>query len=254
MLDVVIKVGVAVLPEVDPRRTGGGRGSGRRLRARVVVGPPGLAGLVDSVWHATFVLPPPRDDVAADSRDLVARPTSGTRFPRQRAHDARRDAGGWMLIGVAGGPGFDAIFCAARRCRGASEPIGSEEFVTPLDLCRQRPPLVRRLSAAVEARRSPDPCSDRGHRCRRGNVRRGMCWRPHGDGFVITGVATAGAGQGGEAQEAAWRRSPPPRRRPRRERTQRFPPGPDMASMGAAPVAEQMRDHRPREAPGRPPT
>ena len=256
MLDLVIKVGVALLPEIDPAQD-------RRWSRVEEYGYAHAWSLdhlawrafVDSVWHATV-------PVLAAAALTTSRLILGTfvaspnfRHPVPFAKELMTldvMSGGRMLIGVgAGGPGFDATVLGGPPLSGRERANRFEEFVILLDL------LLRQRSttwsgdwfAAVEARTIPGPVQrPRPPLVVAGNGPRGMRLALRiGEGWVTNGVAEPpGAGQGGEAwwngvAEAA-------RRLDDAAGDEGTPAGLrrvlDMAfGMGAPRSLEQMRDH-----------
>ena len=144
MLDVVIKVGVALLPEVDPAQD--------RRWSRVEAY--GFAhawsldhlawrAFADSTWHATV----PTLAAAALS---TSRLTLGTfvaspnfRHPVPFAKELMTldvMSGGRLLVGVgAGGGGFDAAVLGGQPLSGRERADRFEEFVTLLDLLLRQP-------------------------------------------------------------------------------------------------------------------
>jgi alkanesulfonate monooxygenase SsuD/methylene tetrahydromethanopterin reductase-like flavin-dependent oxidoreductase (luciferase family) len=261
MLDLVIKVGVALLPEVNPAQD--------RRWSRVEAY--GFAhawsldhlawrAFVDSSWHATV----PTLAAAALS---TSRLTLGTfvaspnfRHPVPFAKELMTldvMCGGRIVIGVgAGGPGFDAAVLGGRSLSGRERADRFGEFVTLLELLLRQPSTTWRGEwfSAVEARTIPGPVQQpRPPLIVAGNGPRGIRLALRtGDGWATNGVAEPpAAGQGGEAwwdgvAEAA-------RRLDDTAEPEGAPAGfrrvLDMAfGMGAPRSLEQMRDHLGRAA------
>jgi alkanesulfonate monooxygenase SsuD/methylene tetrahydromethanopterin reductase-like flavin-dependent oxidoreductase (luciferase family) len=252
----VIKVGVALLPEVDPAH------DQRWLRVEAY----GFAhawsldhlawrAFADSTWYAT--VPALTAAALRTSRlnlgTFVASPNF--RHPVPFAKELMTldvMSGGRLVIGAgAGGPGYDAAALGGPQLSRRERADRFTEFVTLLDL------LLRQRSttwsgdwfSAVEARMFPGPVQQpRPPLVIAGNGPRGMRLALRtGDGWATNGVAEPpGAGQGGDkwwrgVAEAA-----------RRLDTAAEPDGApdgfrrllDMAfGIGAPQSLEQMRDH-----------
>ena len=208
MLGLVIKVGVALLPEVNPAQDQ--RWS--RVEAYGFAHAWSLDHLawrafVDSDWHATV----PTLTAAALS---TSRLTLGTfvaspnfRHPVPFAKELMTldvMSGGRLVIGTgAGGPGFDAAVLGGRSLSGRERADRFEEFVTLLDLLLRQPSTTWRGDwfSAVEARTIPGPVQQpRPPLIVAGNGPRGMRLALRvGEGWATNGVAEPPAmGQGGE--------------------------------------------------------
>lgn len=204
----MIKVGVALLPEVNPAQD--------RRWSRVE--DCGFAhawsldhlawrAFADSSWHATV----PALAVAALTTSrlsigtFVASPNF--RHPVPFAKELMTldvMSAGRLVVGVgAGGPGFDAAVLGQPRLSGRDRADRFEEFVTLLDqLLRQHSTTWSgSWFSAVEARTIPGPVQQpRPPLIVAGNGPRGIRLAlGTGDGWATNGVAEPpGAGQGGE--------------------------------------------------------
>ena len=257
----MIKVGVALLPEVNPAQDQ--RWS--RVEAYGFAHAWSLDHLawrafVDSDWHATV----PTLAAAALS---TSRLTLGTfvaspnfRHPVPFAKELMTldvMSGGRIMIGAgAGGPGFDAAVLGGPSLSGRERADRFEEWVTLLDLLLRQPWTTWRGDwfSAVEARTIPGTGQQpRPPLIVAGNGPRGMRLALQvGDGWATNGVAEPPAmGQGGEewwlgVAEAA-------RRLDAAAGPEGAPAGfrrvLDMAfGMGSPRSLEQMRDHLGRAA------
>lgn len=204
----MIKVGVALLPEVDPAQD----------RRWSQVEEYGFAhawsldhlawrAFVDSTWHAT--VPALTAAVLRTSRmalgTFVASPNF--RHPVPFAKELMTldvMSGGRLLVGVgAGGPGFDAAVLGGRSLSGHERADRFEEFVTLLDLLLRQPNTswTGDWFAAIEARMIPGPAQQpRPPLVVAGNGPRGIRLAlDTGDGWATNGTAEPpGAGEGGE--------------------------------------------------------
>jgi alkanesulfonate monooxygenase SsuD/methylene tetrahydromethanopterin reductase-like flavin-dependent oxidoreductase (luciferase family) len=261
MLEIMIKVGVALLPEVDPAQD--------RRWSRVEEY--GLAHgwsldhlawrtFADSTWHATV---PTLAAAALRTSKLslgtfVASPNF--RHPVPFAKELMTldvMSAGRLLIGVgAGGPGFDAAVLGGRPLTGRQRADRFEEFVTLLDLLLRQPSTTwsGNWFSAVEARTIPGPAQrPRPPLVIAGNGPRGIRLAlGTGDGWATNGVAEPpGAGEGGEEW---WRGvAEAARRLEDAAKPEGVPDGfrrvLDMAfGMGAPRSLEQMRDQLGRAA------
>ena len=208
MLHTMIKVGVALLPEVDPAQD--------RRWSRVEEY--GFAhawsldhlawrAFADSTWYATM-------PALAAAALTTTRLTLGTfvaspnfRHPVPFAKELMTldvMSGGRLIVGVgAGGPGFDAAVLGQPALSGRERADRFTEFVTLLDqLLRQRSTTWSgSWFSAVEARMIPGPVQQpRPPLVVAGNGPRGIRLAlSTGDGWATNGVAEPpGAGQGGE--------------------------------------------------------
>ncbi len=208
MLETMINVGVALLPEVDPaqdrrwaRVESYGFASGWSLDHLA------WRAFADSTWYAT--VPALVAAALTTSRmslgTFVASPNF--RHPVLFAKELMTldvMSGGRMLVGVgAGGPGFDAAVLGGPSLSGRERADRYEEFVTLLDL------LLRQRSTtwsgdwfrAFEARMIPGPVQQpRPPLVIAGNGPRGIRLAlSTGDGWATNGIAEPpGAGQGDE--------------------------------------------------------
>jgi alkanesulfonate monooxygenase SsuD/methylene tetrahydromethanopterin reductase-like flavin-dependent oxidoreductase (luciferase family) len=208
MLETMIKVGVALLPEVDPaqdrrwsRVEEYGFASGWSLDHLA------WRAFADSTWHAT--VPTLAAAALRTSRlslgTFVASPNF--RHPVPFAKELMTldvMSAGRLLIGVgAGGPGFDAAVLGGRPLTGRQRAVRFEEFVTLLDLLLRQPSTTwsGNWFSAVEARTIPGPAQrPRPPLVIAGNGPRGIRLAlGTGDGWATNGVAEPpGAGEGGE--------------------------------------------------------
>ena len=261
MVMTVIKVGVAILPEVDPAHD-------RRWSQIEAYGFAhgwsldhlAWRAFADSTWHATV----PAVTAAALTTSRLALGTfvasPNFRHPVPFAKELMTldvMSGGRLLVGVgAGGPGFDAAVLGGPALSGRQRADRYTEFVTLLDL------LLRQRSttwsgewfSAVEARMIPGPVQQpRPPLLIAGNGPRGMRLAlSTGDGWTTNGVAEPpGAGEGGEEW---WRGvAEAVRRFEEAAGPEGVPDGfrrvLDMAfGMGSPRSLEQMRDHLGRAA------
>lgn len=208
MLTGVIKVGVALLPEVNPAQD-------RRWSSVEQYGFAHAWSLdhlawrafVDSDWHAT--VPTLAAAALSTSRlglgTFVASPNF--RHPVPFAKELMTldvMSGGRLVVGVgAGGLGFDAAVLGGRPLPGRERADRFVEFVTLLDLLLRQTSTTWRGEwfAATEARMIPGVVQQpRPPLVVAGNGPRGMRLAlGTGDGWVTNGVAEPpGAGQGGE--------------------------------------------------------
>jgi alkanesulfonate monooxygenase SsuD/methylene tetrahydromethanopterin reductase-like flavin-dependent oxidoreductase (luciferase family) len=261
MVETVIKVGVALLPEIDPAQD--------RRWARVEEY--GFAhawsldhlawrAFADSTWFAT--VPALAAAALTTSRlklgTFVASPNF--RHPVPLAKELMTldvMSAGRLLVGVgAGGPGFDAAVLGQPAPSGRKRADRFDEFVTLLDQLLRQPSTTWSGDwfSAVEARMIPGPLQrPRPPIVVAGNGPRGIRLAlSTGDGWATNGVADPpGAGQGGEdwwdgVADAA-------RRLDDAVEPEGTPDGfrrvLDMAfGMGAPRSLEQMRDHLGRAA------
>ena len=208
MVNRVIKVGVALLPEVDPAQD--------RRWSRVEEY--GFAhawsldhlawrAFADSTWYATV-------PVLAAAALTTSRLNLGTfvtspnfRHPVPLAKELMTldvMSAGRLLIGVgAGGPGFDAAVLGQPALSGRERADRFSEFVMLLDSLLRQPSTTWSGSwfSAVEAKMIPGPVqSPRPPLLVAGNGPRGMRLAlGTGDGWTTNGVAEPpSAGQGGE--------------------------------------------------------
>ena len=264
MLDVVIKVGVALLPEVDPAQ------DRRWSRVEEYGFAHGWSldhlawrAFADSTWYATV-------PVLAAAALTTSRLTLGTfvaspnfRHPVPFAKELMTldvMSSGRMLVGVgAGGGGFDAAVLGGAPLSSRERADRFQEFVTLLDLLLRQPSTTWSGDwfSGVEARMIPGPRQQpRPPLVVAGNGPRGMRLAlSTGDGWATNGLAEPpGAGQGGEewwsgVAEAARRfENAADRIRPDPStssgRMAGFRRVLDMAfGMGAPRSLEQMRDH-----------
>lgn len=261
MVEAVIKVGVALLPEIDPAQD----------RRWAQVEEYGFAhawsldhlawrAFADSTWFATV---PALAAAALTTSQLrlgtfVASPNF--RHPVPLAKELMTldvMSAGRLLVGVgAGGPGFDAAVLGQPAPSGRKRADRFDEFVTLLDQLLRQPSTTWSGDwfSAVEARMIPGPLQrPRPPIVVAGNGPRGIRLAlSTGDGWATNGVADPpGAGQGGEdwwdgVAEAA-------RRLDDAAEPEGTPDGfrrvLDMAfGMGAPRSLEQMRDHLGRSA------
>ena len=256
MLETVIKVGVALLPEVDPAQ------DRRWSRVEEYGFAHGWSldhlawrAFADSTWHAT--VPALAAAALTTSRLILGTFVASPNFrhPVPFAKELMTldvMSGGRLLVGVgAGGPGFDAAVLGGRPLSGRERADRFEEFVTLLDQLLRQPSTTWSGDwfSAVEARTIPGPVQQpRPPLVVAGNGPRGMRLAlGTGDGWATNGVAEPpGAGQGGEEWWARGGRGRPPARR--RRGPEGTPDGfrrvLDMAfGMGAPRSLEQMRDH-----------
>ena len=261
MLETVIKVGVALLPEVDPAQ------DRRWSRVEEYGFAHGWSldhlawrAFADSTWYAT--VPTLAAAALSTSRlglgTFVASPNF--RHPVPFAKELMTldvMSAGRMLVGVgAGGPGFDAAVLGGSALSGRDRADRFEEFVTLLDLLLRQPSTTWSGDwfAAVEARTVPGPRQQpRPPLVVAGNGPRGIRLAlGTGDGWATNGVAEPpGPGQGGEEW---WRGvAEAARRFDAAAESEGTPEGfrrvLDMAfGMGAPRSLEQMRDHLGRAA------
>jgi alkanesulfonate monooxygenase SsuD/methylene tetrahydromethanopterin reductase-like flavin-dependent oxidoreductase (luciferase family) len=208
MVTSVIKVGVALLPEVDPAQ------DRRWSRVEEYGFAHGWSldhlawrAFVDSPWHAT--VPALTAAALRTSRlvlgTFVASPNF--RHPVPFAKELMTldvMSGGRLLVGVgAGGPGFDAAVLGGRPLSGRERADRFEEFVTLLDLLLRQPRTTwsGHWFSAVEARTIPGPVQQpRPPLVVAGNGPRGIRLALRtGNGWVTNGTAEPpGAGEGGD--------------------------------------------------------
>jgi alkanesulfonate monooxygenase SsuD/methylene tetrahydromethanopterin reductase-like flavin-dependent oxidoreductase (luciferase family) len=208
MLETMIKVGVALLPEVDPAQ------DRRWSRVEEYGFAHGWSldhlawrAFADSTWHAT--VPTLAAAALTTSRlslgTFVASPNF--RHPVPFAKELMTldvMSAGRLMIGVgAGGPGFDAAVLGGRPLTGRQRADRFEEFVTLLDLLLRQPSTTwsGNWFSAVEARTIPGPKQrPRPPLVIAGNGPRGIRLAlGTGDGWATNGVAEPpGAGEGGE--------------------------------------------------------
>jgi alkanesulfonate monooxygenase SsuD/methylene tetrahydromethanopterin reductase-like flavin-dependent oxidoreductase (luciferase family) len=261
MLETMIKVGVALLPEVDPAQD--------RRWSRVEEY--GFAhawsldhlawrAFADSTWYAT--VPALAAASLATSRlnlgTFVASPHF--RHPVPFAKELMTldvMSAGRLLVGVgAGGPGFDAAVLGQPPLSGRERADRFDEFVTLLDQLLRQPSTTWSGDwfSAVEARMIPGPAQQpRPPLVVAGNGPRGIRLAlSTGDGWATNGVAEPpDAGQGGEEW---WRGvAEAARRLDDAAGPEGAPDGfrrvLDMAfGMGAPRSLEQIRDHLGRAA------
>ena len=208
MLEIMIKVGVALLPEVNPARD--------RRWSRVEEY--GFAhawsldhlawrAFADSIWHAT--VPTLAAAALTTSRLLLGTFVASPNFrhPVPFAKELMTldvMSAGRLLVGIgAGGPGFDAAVLGQPALSGRERAERFEEFVTLLDQLLRQPSTTWSGSwfSAVEARTIPGPVQrPRPPLVIAGNGPRGIRLAlGTGDGWATNGVAEPpGAGQGGE--------------------------------------------------------
>jgi alkanesulfonate monooxygenase SsuD/methylene tetrahydromethanopterin reductase-like flavin-dependent oxidoreductase (luciferase family) len=261
MLEIMIKVGVALLPEINPAQ------DRRWSRVEEFGFAHGWSldhlawrAFAHSTWHATV---PTLGAAALRTSRLslgtfVASPNF--RHPVPFAKELMTldvMSAGRLLIGVgAGGPGFDAAVLGSRPLSGRQRADRFEEFVTLLDLLLRQPSTTWSGSwfSAVEARTIPGPAQrPRPLLVVAGNGPRGMRLAlGTGDGWATNGVAEPpGAGEGGEEW---WRGvAEASRRLEEAAQPEGVPDGfrrvLDMAfGMGAPRSLEQMRDQLGRAA------
>ncbi len=260
MIKAMIKVGVALLPEVDPAQD----------RRWAQVEEYGFAhawsldhlawrAFADSTWHAT--VPALTAAALTTSRmglgTFVASPNFRHPVPLSKelmTLDVM--SAGRLLVGVgAGGPGFDAAVLGGPALSGRQRADRFEEFVTLLDL------LLRQRTTswsgdwftAHEARTIPGPVqSPRPPLVVAGNGPRGIRLAlGAGDGWATNGLAEPpGAGEGGEQW---WQGVADAVQRLETAAPERVPDGfrrvLDMAfGMGAPRSLEQLREHIGRAA------
>jgi alkanesulfonate monooxygenase SsuD/methylene tetrahydromethanopterin reductase-like flavin-dependent oxidoreductase (luciferase family) len=261
MLEIMIKIGVALLPEVNPAQ------DRRWSRVEEFGFAHGWSldhlawrAFADSAWHAT--VPTLAAAALTTSRlslgTFVASPNF--RHPVPFAKELMTldvMSAGRLLIGVgAGGPGFDAAVLGSRPLSGRQRADRFEEFVTLLDLLLRQPSTTWSGSwfSAVEARTIPGPAQrPRPLLVVAGNGPRGMRLAlGTGDGWATNGVAEPpGAGEGGEEW---WRGvAEASRRLEEAAQPEGVPDGfrrvLDMAfGIGAPRSLEQMRDQLGRAA------
>ena len=208
MLKTMIKVGVALLPEVDPAQD--------RRWSRVEQY--GFAhawsldhlawrAFADSTWHAT--VPALAAAALTTSRLLLGTFVASPNFrhPVPFAKELMTldvMSTGRLIVGVgAGGPGFDAAVLGQPALSGRERADRYEEFVTLLDQLLRQPSTTWSGDwfSAVEARTIPGPVQQpRPPLVVAGNGPRGIRLAlSTGDGWATNGVAEPpGAGQGGE--------------------------------------------------------
>ena len=252
----VIKVGIALLPEVDPAQD--------RRWSRVEEY--GFAhawsldhlawrAFADSAWHAT--VPTLAAAALRTSRVVLGTFVASPNFrhPVPFAKELMTldvMSGGRLLVGVgAGGGGFDAAVLGGQPLSGRERAARFEEFVTLLDRLLRQPTTTWSGDwfRAIEARTIPGPAQQpRPPLIVAGNGPRGMRLALRtGNGWATNGTAEPpSAGQGGEewwngVAEAA-------RRLTDAAGPEGIPAGfrqvLDMAfGMGAPRSLEQMRDH-----------
>jgi alkanesulfonate monooxygenase SsuD/methylene tetrahydromethanopterin reductase-like flavin-dependent oxidoreductase (luciferase family) len=252
----VIKVGVAMLPEVDPAH------DRRWSRVEEYGFAHGWSldhlawrAFADSTWYAT--VPALAAAALTTSRLLLGTFVASPNFrhPVPFAKELMTldvMSGGRLLVGVgAGGPGFDAAMLGGPALSGRERADRFEEFVTLLDLLLRQPSTTWSGDwfAAVEARTIPGPRQQpRPPLVVAGNGPRGVQLALRiGDGWATNGVAEPpGAGQGGEVW---WRGVAEAARRFEAAAGDEGTPAGfrrvlDMAfGMGAPSSLEQMRDH-----------
>jgi alkanesulfonate monooxygenase SsuD/methylene tetrahydromethanopterin reductase-like flavin-dependent oxidoreductase (luciferase family) len=208
MLDTMINVGVALLPEVNPaedrrwsRVEEYGFASGWSLDHLA------WRSFADSTWYAT--VPALVAAALATSRlslgTFVASPNF--RHPVPFAKELITldvMSGGRLLVGIgAGGPGFDAAVLGQPALSGRERADRFHEFVTLLDQLLRQPSTTwsGRWFSADEARMIPGPVQrPRPPLVIAGNGPRGIRLAlATGDGWATNGVAEPpGAGEGGE--------------------------------------------------------
>lgn len=254
----MIKVGVALLPEVDPAQD-------RRWSQVEEYGYAHAWSLdhlawrafADSAWHATL-------PVLTAAALTTSRLSLGTfvgspnfRHPVPFGKELMTldvMSGGRLLVGVgAGGAGFDAAVLGQPALSGRDRADRFEEFVTLLDLLLRQPSTTWSGDwfSAVEARMLPGPVQrPRPPLLVAGNGPRGIRLAlATGDGWVTNGTAEPpGAGEGGEewwyGVAEAVRRFEEVAERPSTGSGRGFRRVLDMAfGMGSPRSVEQMRDH-----------
>lgn len=257
----MIKVGVALLPEVNP----GQDWRWARVEAYGFAHAWSLDHLawrafVDSDWYATV----PTLAAAALSTSRIALGTfvasPNFRHPVPFAKELMTldvMSGGRLIIGVgAGGPGFDSAVLGGPSLSGRQRADRFAEFVTLLDFLLRQPSTTWRGDwfAAVEARMIPGPVQQpRSPLIIAGNGPRGIRLAlGAGDGWASNGVVEPPAA--GEGAEAWWQGvAEAARRLDRAAEPEGVPAGfrrvLDLAfGMGAPRSLEQVRDHLGRAA------